>query len=144
MTAGEGKILLVFFGYTSCPDVCPTTLADTRSALGQLGDDADKIEVAMATVDPERDTPEVITGYVQSFIPGAHALQTLDIGLLEEAAEPFGASFSVTSGSDGEVEVVHTGSLYAVDDEGRLLVSWPFGTAFEDIASDLRILLRSR
>ena len=75
--AADGHVLLVYFGYTACPDVCPTTLSDVRSALKKI-DDPDKIDLAMITVDPERDTGDILTGYVQSFVAGSHALRSED------------------------------------------------------------------
>lgn len=141
--ADDGGLLLVYFGYTACPDVCPTTLADTRTALARLGDEADRVDLAMATVDPGRDTDDVVTSYVQSFIPEGHALRTVEDADLRTAAAAFGVAYDVTVGDDGDVEVTHTGSLYAVDDEGRLLVTWPFGTTIDDLAADLELLLRT-
>jgi protein SCO1/2 len=135
--------LIVYFGYTSCPDVCPTTMAGLRTVLQDLGDDADRVQVAMATVDPTRDTDEVITGYVQGFIPGGHALRTTDDAALRAVADVFGAFYQVTSADDGTEEVVHSGSVYAVDDQGRLRVTWTFGTPPADIANDIEILLGS-
>lgn len=139
--APEGGLLLVYFGYTHCPDVCPTTLADVRSALGDLGDDADRVDLAMATIDPDRDTSDVLTPYVQSFVPDAHALRTTDDDQLRAAADLFGVTYDVAEGDDGEVEVTHSGFLYAVDEQGRLVVSWAFGTPAEDVAHDLELLL---
>ncbi len=141
--AEDGGLLLVYFGYTACPDVCPTTLADTRTALARLGDEADRVDLAMATVDPGRDTDDVVTRYVQSFMPEAHALRTVEDADLRAAAVAFGVAYDVTVADDGDVEVTHTGSLYAVDDEGRLLVTWPFGTTIDDLAADLELLLRT-
>lgn len=141
MVAGDGEVLVVYFGYTSCPDVCPTTMADTRVALEQLGDDAERVEVAMVTIDPARDTGERLTSYVQSFVPGAHALVTADDGVLRDVADAFGVSYEVIDDGEGEPEVSHTGFLYAVDDAGDLQVSWAFGTPADDIAHDLRLLL---
>jgi protein SCO1/2 len=141
MQAEPGEILVVYFGYTSCPDICPASMADVRTALGDLGDLADRVAVAMVTVDPDRDTPEVLTGYVQSFVPGSHALRSEEDPPLRRAADLFGASYDVTLADDGTVEVGHTASLYAVDDAGLLRVTWPFGTPAADLASDLRILL---
>lgn len=143
MRAPQDEILLLYFGYTSCPDVCPTTLADLRSALRELGDTATKVNVAMATIDPERDTDEVITGYVQSFIPEAHALRTTDPDELRVAADYFGADYGVSVDKEGKYEVFHTANLYAIDDGGRLQVTWPFGTEPESIAADLEILLET-
>ncbi|MEQ8716494.1 MAG: SCO family protein [Acidimicrobiales bacterium] len=140
--ADEDGLLLVYFGYTSCPDVCPTTLADIRYALSLLDASlAERVEVAMATIDPDRDTDRVITDYLRSFIPDAHPLRTTDEAALRAAADGFGADYQVATTADGAVEVLHTGSLYAVDDEGRLVVTWPFGTRGADLATDMETLL---
>jgi protein SCO1/2 len=139
--AADGGLLAVYFGYTHCPDVCPTTLADLRAALRDLGGDADRVGVAMVTIDPERDTGDVLTRYVQSFVDGAHAVVTDDDAQLQQAADAFGVTYSVTAVDGGEPEVVHSGFLYAVDDTGRLRLSWPFGTSADDIGADLDQLL---
>ena len=132
-----GGYLAVYFGYTNCPDVCPTTMADWTVALRRLPEDlAERVDTVMVTVDPERDN-DILTGYVQSFVPDAEAAGTLDAELLAAAAEPFGASYSVTTGDDGEIEVAHSGFLYLVDDEGKLLVTWPFGISSKDMAADV-------
>jgi len=141
--AAEGEILLVYFGFTACPDVCPTTLAEIRNALGLLGDDADRVALAMVTVDPDRDTPEILTNYAGSFVPGAHALRTTDNLALREVASEFGVFYDVSTAEDGSIDVTHTASVFGVDDQGLLQVTWTFGTPEEDLASDLRILLRS-
>jgi len=141
--AADGEILVVYFGFTSCPDVCPATLADVRSAFADLGGRADRVSLAMVTVDPMRDTADVLTGYVQSFVPGAHALRTTDDAALQAVADVFGVFYQVATDEDGTIDVAHTASLFAVDDEGRLRVTWTFGTPDEDVADDLRILLRS-
>ena len=135
-----GGYLAVYFGYTNCPDVCPTTMADWTVALRRLPEDlADRVDTVMVTVDPERDN-ELLTGYVQSFVPDAEAAGTLDADVLAAAAEPFGVSYSVTTGDDGEIEVAHSGFLYLVDDEGKLLVTWPFGISSTDMAADVEQL----
>jgi protein SCO1/2 len=142
LRADDGGLLLVFFGYTSCPDVCPTTMADVRAALGDLpGADAERIGLAMVTVDPGRDTGPVLTDYVRSFVPGAHALRTEDDAQLRAAADAFGVTYQVEATAAGEVEVGHTGHLYAVDDQGLLRLQWPFGTPVEGITADLAQLL---
>ncbi|MCZ7534257.1 MAG: SCO family protein [Acidimicrobiia bacterium] len=141
MIADRGGVLVVYFGYTSCPDVCPTTMADVRQALSEMGDDADGISVAMVTVDPDRDIDETLTDYIQYFVPEAHALRTEDDNVLRAAADAFGADYGVTKAPDGRVDVAHSPWLYAVDDEGVLRVIWAFGASPESIASDLSDLL---
>lgn len=140
--APPGGVLLVYFGFTFCPDVCPTTLSDLKVALEDLGDDAARVEVAFVTVDPDRDVGDTLTGYIGFFTDGrGHALRTEDPDLLKAAAEPFGVDYAVTTNEDGEIEVGHTASLFAVDDRGRLLVTWPFGVRPEVLAADLAWLL---
>lgn len=139
--ADPDEVLVVYFGYTSCPDVCPTTMADLRRALEELGEDAERVDVAMATIDPDRDTEDVLTGYLRSFVPDGRPLRTTDDAELRAAAEAFGADYAVSTTDDGTVEVEHTGFLYAVDDRGRLALTWAFGTPWQDIHADLRYLL---
>lgn len=138
--APPGELLIGYFGYTSCPDVCPTTLAYLRSATTALGA-GDRVSVAMATVDPDRDTPERLTGYLRSFADDVHALRTTDRAQLQAAEDRFGAQSQVDVTPDGKVEVQHTGTAYVIDDQGRVLVEWPFGVSAEDMQNDLRILL---
>ncbi|MFV0258071.1 MAG: SCO family protein [Acidimicrobiales bacterium] len=138
--AQPDSLLLVYFGYTSCPDVCPTTLSDVRLAGEQLGADADRVDLAMVTIDPEVDSPEVLVGYVRTFVPDAVALRTTDDARLRPVADRFGADYGKEV-VDGEAEVFHTASIYAVDDQGRLLMTWPFGIPPTDLATDLQRLL---
>lgn len=139
--AQPGHLLIAYFGYTSCPDVCPTTLSALRQALRDLGDDALRIDLAMATVDPGRDTDTILTGYVQSFVSGAHALRTTDDAALRAAADAFGASYQVTTAADGTVEVAHSGAMYVIDPTGMVTLTWPFGVTSDDIRGDLAQLL---
>ena len=139
--AGDGRLLLVYFGYTSCPDVCPTTLSDIRRATDRLGDDGSRVDLAMITIDPEVDTPEVLSGYVRSFLPGALAVRTVDDAALRMVADEFGADYGMLEGDDGEPQVYHTGSLYAVDGQGQLILTWPFGVSVDDLERDLGRLL---
>ena len=139
--ARPGGLQVVYFGYTNCPDVCPTTMADLAVALRKLPDEqAAMIHTVMVTVDPDRDL-DVLAGYVQSFIPDADAAGTTDAERLAEAAEPFGVVYSVTTTDDGEIEVVHSAFLYVVNDQGELVLSWPFGETSDNIAADLAALL---
>ncbi len=142
--ADPGGLKAVYFGYTNCPDVCPTTMADWTVALRRLPPEiAERVSTVMVTVDPERDN-ELLTGYVQSFVPDAVAAGTLDADRLAAAAEPFGVSYDVTTNAEGEIEVSHSGFLYLVGDDGRLLVTWPFGTTSQEIASDTRQLFEAQ
>jgi protein SCO1/2 len=136
-----GKFLIVYFGYTQCPDVCPTTLSEVKKALVKAGPDiAANTEMAMVTVDPTRDTDDVLTRYVQSFIDGAHSLRTEDDTRLKAVAKGFGTSYSVTTNAKGEVDVVHDGKLYVVDSNGDVVLEWLFGIKSAAIATDLQIL----
>ena len=139
--AQPGNLLVAYFGYTFCPDVCPTSLSMFKNALEQLGDDASRIELAMATIDPARDSAEVISKYVQSFVPTAHGLRTDDDAVLREVTDVFGVTFMVTTGDSGDVEVSHSGAMYVVDETGKLVLTWPFGVTADDVAADLEVIL---
>jgi protein SCO1/2 len=141
--AKPGHLLLTFFGYTNCPDVCPTTMADIKQALKKLGSSADSVEVAMVSVDPRRDTAPILTSFVHGFVPTGHALRTDDPAALKKVADGFGAAYSVVNNADGSVEVSHSGNVYIVDSTGHLIVEWPFGLSPATMANDLSILLRS-
>ena len=141
--AAPGELQLVFFGYTHCPDVCPTTLADLTVALRKLPEsDAAKVDTVMVTVDPDRDL-DVLADYVQSFLPEGEAGGTADPARLQAVADSFGVTYAVMPNDDGEVDVTHSGFVYVVDDQGRLVLSWPFGTTSDAMAADLAILFAS-
>lgn len=141
LKAEADHVLLVYFGYTACPDVCPTTMADLSAALEDLGDKADDVQVAMITIDPDRDSHEILSGYVGHFAEDGYALRTDDAQVLRSVADALGADYSVETTADGDVEVGHTAFLYAVDEDGKLLVTWAFGTPPAEIERDLAILL---
>lgn len=139
--ADPDDVLIVYFGYTFCPDVCPTTMFDISVAKTELEDAGERVDVAMVTVDPDRDDAEILSNYVNSFVPGSTALRTDDPALLQGLAEEFGVFYEVNTLDDGGIEVLHTGTLFAVDDAGAIVVSWPFGTPVGDMVNDLEILL---
>lgn len=143
MAARRNGLRLVYFGYTFCPDVCPTTMTYVKKALSSIpAKDRDRVEVDMVTIDPARDTAEKLQTYIQAFVPNGRALRTDDPDALRRAAEAFGANYRVTTGTDGEEEVSHSGDLYAVDDAGTVVLAWPFGTTPSAIEHDLVRLLR--
>lgn len=145
MRAAPGELLLVYFGYTSCPDICPTTMSDISVALADLPDElSQRVTVAMATVDPERDSPEVVTGYLGHFFDRSLALRTEDPAQLETATDAFGVRFEVEDHAAGSTsyEVSHSAVTYVVDDTGTVAVEWPFGFDSEDMSSDIRTLLQ--
>ena len=135
----EDGYLIVYFGFTNCPDACPTAMATVGGVREDLADDGPPIDLAMVSVDPERDL-DVLAGFVQGFVPGAHALATEDGAALRRAADPFGVSYEVTTAADGDVDVAHSDHLFAVDDAGRLALTWPSGVGRDDLGADLRQL----
>jgi protein SCO1/2 len=143
--APEGGLLVTFFGYTNCPDVCPTTLAELRRGLDDLdADDADRVAAVMVSIDPGRDR-DVLPDYIASFVPDAHAVALDDDALLQRIALAFGVSYQVTTRPNGDVDVSHSDTgLFAVDDTGTLVLTWPYPTDSDDIAGDLEQLLEDR
>ncbi len=142
VTADPDGLRVVYFGYTSCPDVCPTTMSDVKRALAGLpADQAGRVSVVMVSVDPERDVEDKLAAYVATFVPDGLASRITDPAQLQSVADAFGVRYSVETLEDGEVEVSHTGDLYVVDDQGDIVLQWPFGTASDDISADLAALL---
>ncbi len=139
MRAPEGGLLFVYFGYTNCPLECPTTLGDVAVVERALAldepDVADRIEVAMVTIDPARDLP-VLADYVTGFVDDGHALGTDDDAVLRTAAQAFLADYEVR----GE-RVGHSTHLYAVDDTGTNVMTWTFPTERDALEADVRALL---
>ena len=139
--AAAGHVLYVYFGYTSCPDVCPTTFTDLGHALRDLGSAARRVDVAFVTVDPQRDVAQVLEPYLGSFVHGGHPLRPRTQQELATVERAFGASSTVTRHPDGRVDVSHSAASYVVDDRGRIIDQWAFGTTPAAMTSDLRILL---
>lgn len=138
----RGKLVLLYFGYTFCPDVCPTTLSTLNQALELMGKKADDVQVVMVSVDPERDTPEVLANYLSNFNPSFMGL-TGTHDQIASAATGLGVFFEQHEGSAATGYLVdHTASVMALDQQGRLRLVIPFETSAEDIASDLTQLLK--
>lgn len=147
MKGEPGGLMLVFFGFTSCPDVCPTTLADLRIALGELEPgQREKVKVSMVTVDPKRDSVKALNEYLGFFFEEGQfsSFRTENPAQLAKVEEAFNASHEIGKPDpDGDYDVGHTAMVYAVDDEGTVQVEWPFKIPTDQIASDLKSLLSS-
>jgi len=140
--APAGELLMVYFGYTGCPDLCPTTLADFKMAKKRIGADADVVDLAFVTVDPERDTGDLLNNYLSSFVDEFHVLRTEDFDELKKVEDKFLAVSRVIKNDDGSIDVEHTASAYVVDDQGTVVLEWPFGIGSDGMEHDLRILLK--
>ena len=139
----KGKVVVLFFGFTQCPDVCPTTLATMADVVKRLGPDADGVQVLFVTVDPERDTQAVLAPYVTAFDPRFVGLYG-DAEATAKAAREFRVFFQKVPGSaPGTYTIDHTAASYVLDREGRLRLYVRHQAPAEDIASDLRTLLRA-
>jgi protein SCO1/2 len=140
----RGKAVVLFFGYARCPDICPTTLADTAQALKALGKDADRVQVLFVTVDPVRDTPEVLAQYVPAFDPRFLGLY----GNEEEtrrAAKEFKVFYEARKGETPAAYTVdHSGQSYVLDTKGRLRLFVRHDRLAEDLPGDLRELLKEK
>ncbi|MDP3420049.1 MAG: SCO family protein [Thiobacillus sp.] len=137
----RGKVVAVFFGYVHCPDVCPTTLSDFARALEQLGVGAEQVQVIFVTVDPERDTPEVLKTFVPAFNPGFLGMYAEETALRELAKE-FKVVYQKTSvkGVDDYL-IDHSAGTYVFDKQGNLRLLMSYGSSPDAIAHDLKVLL---
>jgi protein SCO1/2 len=142
LSAQTGKVVLLYFGYTYCPDVCPTSLADMATARRELGPDAARVQVAFVTVDPQRDTPEKLTRYLEAFDKTYLGLTGTAVEL-KRVMDAYQVK-SVRRDAEGSASytVDHTAFIYVIDPQGRLRELLPFGTRADDIVNDARLLLR--
>ena len=139
----RGKAVVLFFGYTHCPDICPTTLADMAGVVKKLGADAARVQVLFVTLDPERDTPEVLAKYVPAFDPAFLGLIG-DAAATQRAAKEFRIFYEKRPGNaPGAYTVDHSGQSYVIDPQGRLRLFVRNDRIAQDLAEDLRALLRS-
>lgn len=137
----RGKAVLVFFGYTRCPDVCPTTLQDAAEVARLLGPQADRFQVVFVTLDPVRDTPNVLDPYVKSFNPSFVALRGDDAST-RQVAQHFKVFFERVEGkSPGNETFDHTAASFVFDPEGRVRLYVRGGQGPEALAHDVRQLL---
>ena len=139
----KGKVVLMFFGYTQCPDICPTTLTEMQQVMALLGPQSDKVQVLFVTVDPERDTAAILKQYVPAFDPRFLGLRPADDAALEKVAKDFKIYYKKVPGtSPGSYTMDHTAGSYAFDPEGRLRLYIKHAQGPEALAHDLKELLK--
>ena len=139
----KGKVTVVFFGYTQCPDVCPTTMADLAAIRKSLGADGDKLQSVFVTIDPERDTPEILKAYVANFGPGFTALRgTPD--QTAAAAKEFKVFYAKVPGRNGASYTMdHSAASFVFDPAGRVRLYVPYGGDTKKFAADLQQLVKA-
>ena len=139
----KGKIVVIFFGYTQCPDVCPATMAELAQVKQALGAQGDRLQGVFVTIDPERDTPAILKAYMASFDPSFVALR----GSLEQtaaAAKEFKIFYAKVPGrSEGSYSMDHTAGTFVLDAQGQPRLFERYGAEVPALVSDIRALLAS-
>jgi protein SCO1/2 len=135
----DGRWMLIFFGFTNCPDVCPTTLSEVAAVMQGLGDDAAKVQPIFITIDPERDTPAALAAYVPLFDVGFIGLTGTpeQITATSKTFQIFFERIKEVAARDGYT-MGHTSNLFLFDPKAGFAESWPYGTPAEEILADLR------
>ena len=138
----KGKVVLVFFGYTQCPDVCPTTMAEMANVMQKLGPQADQVQVLFVTLDPERDTQQLLAGYVPAFDKRFIGLRgTLD--QTAQTAKEFKVFYAKVPGDDPKTYTIdHTAGTYVFDRDGKIRLFVKHDATADAIAHDVRQLLK--
>ncbi len=140
----KGQVVIVFFGYTQCPDVCPTTLSAMREVMTRLGDSADRVQVLFVSLDPARDSAEVLAQYVTAFDRRFIGLRA-DEAHTAETAKEFKVFYSRQPGKTADSDTIdHSTGSYVFDPQGRLRLLLRHGETAENIVADLRQLLAGR
>ncbi len=135
----RGKVVVLFFGYTHCPEVCPTTLADLAQVIRLLGPDAEKVQVLFVTLDPERDTPEVLAKYVPSFNPSFLGLYG-DAQATALAAKVFAVNYEKHAEENG-YSLDHSDGTYLIGKNGKTVLLSPYGQRTELLLEDIKLFL---
>lgn len=139
----RGKLVVLFFGYTHCPDVCPMTLAQFRDIKDSLGQQSDQVEFVLVTVDPEQDSISRMKEYVDSFDPQFFGL-TGTSSVLEPVWKNYGVYLEKHTGENGSDDTVdHSTRTYLIDSQGKLILTYPFGFDSDRILQDLQYLITS-
>ena len=137
----KGKVTVVFFGYTQCPDVCPTTMAELAQVKKALGAEGERIQGVFVTVDPQRDTPEILKAYMASFDPSFIALRGTP-EQTSEAAKEFKVFFAKVPGTtEGSYTVDHTAGSFVLDGDGNIRLFVRYGSGVPALTADLKALL---
>ena len=140
----KGKAVIIFFGYTQCPDVCPTTLSGMAAAMKLLGEDAKRVQVLFVTLDPERDTQALLAAYVPQFDPSFVGLYG-DVAKTAATAKEFKVFYQKQAGSTPQTySIDHTASNYVYDPQGRLRLLIKHDESPQNIAADLKQLLAGK
>jgi protein SCO1/2 len=140
----KGKVVAVFFGFTRCPDVCPTTLAEMKLVKERLGADGDKLQVLFVTVDPERDTPELLAKYVPAFDPTFLGLRG-DAAETAKTAKEFKVFYQKAPGtSPDNYSIDHTAATFIYDPQGRLRLFAKHSSGADALTQDIKLLLSGR
>jgi protein SCO1 len=138
-----GKVVVLFFGYTQCPDVCPTTMAELAQVKKLLGPDGDKLQAVFITLDPERDTPELLKAYMGNFEPSFVALRPT-LAELPALAKDFKVFYKKAEGkTPGSYSMDHSAGSYIFDAKGRIRLYTRYGSGAENLVSDIRLLLKN-
>ncbi len=137
----KGKITVVFFGYTQCPDVCPTTMTELAQVKKALGPDGDKLQAVFVSIDPERDTPEILKSYMASFDPNFVALRGT-LAQTEATAKEFKVYFKkVPGGNEGSYTMDHSAGAFIFDAKGNVRVFERYGAGAEGLTADVKALI---
>ncbi len=139
----RGKTVILFFGYTHCPEVCPTTLADLSRAMRDLGPDAQKVQVLFVTLDPERDTPQLLAQFVPAFDPSFLGLYG-DAQRTAEAAKSFGVNYQKRMEKNGSYSLDHSDGAYLIGPDGAPVWMSRYGQRTDWLVQDIRRLLAIR
>lgn len=139
----QGETILIYFGYRSCPDFCPTTFAELKQVYEGLKEPADKLKIVFVTVDPERDTLDYLTLYTQAFHKDFVGLRD-DTAALKTLMNEFGVVAEKRQVGDSALSYLidHTASLFLIDKDGALRVQYLYGTDYRDIVHDLQLILQ--
>lgn len=140
----RGKVVVIFFGFTQCPDVCPTTLTTMREAMSLLGEDAKRVQVLFATVDPARDTPQLLAQYLPNFHPSFLGLLGTE-ATIAATAKDFKVFYVKQPGKTADTySVDHSTGSYAFDPQGKLRLLLRHGETPANVAADLKLLLAGK